>query len=1052
MVYNTSSLRPVFEYSPSGGYAYHEYFDDAMIIVDFAYQAGSNGASWSNRADKYLDGRGRVATELAFTVGFEMDVVDSVYDQWGRAQKQTRPYRRSANWVNLETPQWTNYYYDTQDRTTSVVAPDGSTTYRYYNESTYPSAATAGAGNTIRVKDAWGRERWARSDEQNRLVEVVEPDPAGSGAVASNGLKTSYTYNPLGNLTNITQGSQTRSFKYDSLGRLTNQKLAERDATLDDNGNIGSTWSDYFKYDNRGNLIERRDARRVKTSFNYNNDPLNRLYQTTYDKSAAINAANIFDSAQLTYTYVSTGDKTRISSVEMGTPNSAITEFGEQSFTYDSEGRLSGTTQSYGNNRNATTSYLFDTLDRISQVNYPAQVGQVGSPVRQMVPTYDISSRLNSLTYNGTVMATNPVYNASSQTTSLTIGSAIQEQYVFDQQSGLLTQQKVMQGATSLVDLEYNYTTNNAASNVGVKAGQLTFVKDNKNTNRNRQYSDDKMGRLTQAQGGTTFSLWSQTYGYDRYGNRISVTKSGNSAGGGLIESDGLLGNMTYNVGTNRLTTSNFTYDAAGNQTQTNENGLVQSYRYDAAGRLAEIANSAGTHTFAYGASNQRLQVTEVGAWANTTLYAWDGGSVVAEFNGVGSGMAWTKSYVYLGGRLLATESALNTNTTETKYHHPDRLGTRLVTSATGAVVSENIGLPFGNTISGESVTMQNSGSRKRFTSYDRSDTTKLDYAVNRSYSPAQGRFTQVDPIGFSACNLEHPQSLNLYAYCGNDPINLTDPDGLFWKEIGNFFKSVGKLFSKVAGAVLKVLNNTYVSWALTILGFVVGIGAVAKALGQFAKVLTKALDIVNKIRNIAGYVSVAGEVLQGNFKSLGLAIVGAIPAIIEDSVIAQLQGVAKGSQRFSLKAYWQGFKDGVKDGFHRVGTVFKRALRDIWSPVYGFYCAPGYGTPAGEMAPGVDSFDNGVCKPHDEEYVAARDQADPILKDKNSTPQQIAKARLDLNSRLRASDRTFFIQGVMTATRTHLLDRAFGVDIGTNMRFLMSTTIGGQALFGAKK
>ena len=247
VTYNTSTLRPIAEYAPTGGYAYHEYYDDAMIVVDFVYLAGANGAGWSNRVDKYLDGAGRVGAELAFTfgpTGYEMDVVDSVYDQWGRMQKQTRPYRRNANWVNVDTPQWTNYFYDAQDRISYVTAPDGSTTYRYYNEASYPSAASSptAKGSTIRVTDAWGRERWARSDEQNRLVEVVEPNPGGDGTVASSGLRTEYAYNTLGNLTNVTQDTQTRSFKYDSLGRMTNQKLAERDATLDDAGNFVATW------------------------------------------------------------------------------------------------------------------------------------------------------------------------------------------------------------------------------------------------------------------------------------------------------------------------------------------------------------------------------------------------------------------------------------------------------------------------------------------------------------------------------------------------------------------------------------------------------------------------------------------------------------------------------------------------------------------------------------------------------------------------------------------------------------------------------------------
>jgi RHS repeat-associated protein len=52
-------------------------------------------------------------------------------------------------------------------------------------------------------------------------------------------------------------------------------------------------------------------------------------------------------------------------------------------------------------------------------------------------------------------------------------------------------------------------------------------------------------------------------------------------------------------------------------------------------------------------------------------------------------------------------------------------------------------------------------------------DESGLVYARNRYYHPQLGRFISQDPIGFAG-------GLNLYAYCSNDPINFTDPLGLF--------------------------------------------------------------------------------------------------------------------------------------------------------------------------------------------------------------------------------------------------------------------------------
>ena len=42
-----------------------------------------------------------------------------------------------------------------------------------------------------------------------------------------------------------------------------------------------------------------------------------------------------------------------------------------------------------------------------------------------------------------------------------------------------------------------------------------------------------------------------------------------------------------------------------------------------------------------------------------------------------------------------------------------------------------------------------------------------------------------------------NPQSLNLYAYCTNDPVNHTDPNGL------GFFSWLKNIFKKIIGALI---------------------------------------------------------------------------------------------------------------------------------------------------------------------------------------------------------------------------------------------------------
>ena len=71
---------------------------------------------------------------------------------------------------------------------------------------------------------------------------------------------------------------------------------------------------------------------------------------------------------------------------------------------------------------------------------------------------------------------------------------------------------------------------------------------------------------------------------------------------------------------------------------------------------------------------------------------------------------------------------------------------------------------------------------KHRFTGYERDAETGIDYAMNRHYVSANGRFMQPDVLSGSIGN---PQSLNRYSYSLNDPKNLSDPSGLQYVDGG---------------------------------------------------------------------------------------------------------------------------------------------------------------------------------------------------------------------------------------------------------------------------
>jgi RHS repeat-associated protein len=101
------------------------------------------------------------------------------------------------------------------------------------------------------------------------------------------------------------------------------------------------------------------------------------------------------------------------------------------------------------------------------------------------------------------------------------------------------------------------------------------------------------------------------------------------------------------------------------------------------------------------------------------------------------------------------------------------------VTDAAGDVLNSMKYGPFGETPALSGTPFGYTGQR-----YDAE--LQAYYYKARYYSPEIGRFLSPDPIGFDAGDM------NLYAYVGNDAVNLTDPAGLVSNRMMTNNKAVG--------------------------------------------------------------------------------------------------------------------------------------------------------------------------------------------------------------------------------------------------------------------
>jgi RHS repeat-associated protein len=816
--YDFDSLRPSKVQLPSGATTVYSYNDSRLNNSKTLLSADGGVASKSSIT---VNGLGKVEQVRALAPAGQCNVTAFQYDSLGRVSKTSQPFNSNAGSNNCDssvdiskTQLWNVITFDSLGRVMTTSAADcgaaNSTTCNrtslFYDEVTRPSSASKLPGHVVRAQDATGRERWSRSDALGNLVEVVEPSAYGSnGSVSAPGdVATSYSYNALGQLTQSLQGAdrQERDFAYDSLGRLAKQYLAENSRTLNDSGQyVGSSgsWSDVFTYDDRSNLVLQTDARGITTRYDYQDDPLSRLQILSYDTTGFGDVSNpVVQAPTVLFSYALDGDVTRVAQIEManwditdpashrvsGAPTRDLQPWVQVNYTYDSQARIATKSLTYPLQKlpPLALDYQYDSLSRLVGLTYPAQYGTHTAGRKQVAYSYDVGN-LTNLSIDGIKRASGLAYNAAGQLTSLKIGPAddlqTSETFDYEPSTTLLKEQWVRRGtAKPLLDLSYAYYSN----------GQVQRVSNFTPGERlNTSYQYDGLGRLLSVEtSNEALALWSESYALDSYGNRLSAAAGGRTEDGTPIPLDGIAGSpvspnglnsLSYDTKTNHVLTAGFAYDAAGNQTRVQRfDGSWLRYQYDAAGRLAQVAddNWNTLESYQYGPDRRRLVITGSTSGTPPTYYVWDENRILGEYiQASQSTLEWSKCTTYLGNRILASFTPRDSKEF-VQYHHLDNMGTRLITNGSDSTKIEQQTLPFGTILLGASMDPVN----PVFATYNRSFVTGLDNAINREFGPGE-RFTQPDPLGISAASTAAPQSLNMYMYAGNDPVNNTDPTGL---------------------------------------------------------------------------------------------------------------------------------------------------------------------------------------------------------------------------------------------------------------------------------
>lgn len=373
-----------------------------------------------------------------------------------------------------------------------------------------------------------------------------------------------------------------------------------------------------------------------------------------------------------------------------------------------------------------------------------------------------------------------------------------------DHTSNLITSETFTLGGISKDCLKYNYDNK----------GNITEVMQNNSLV--ARYTYDSLSRLVREDNKSLNKT--TTYSYDSGGNIICKTEYNFTLVANLNFETGIEYKYSYSVEgwRDQLKAYNdekFIYDSLGNPILYRDNVLTWSH-----GRRLD---QFGDITYTYNSNHIRTSKTVNGKKTNfylngTQILRQEDGTNTIDFfygaNGIlGFSLNGTK-YLYKKNIQGDVIGILNDSGVEIGKYVYDAWGNHKI------VIQNNVKEVAISEIEEYTKNKQILELNPiRYRSYYYDVETKLYYLNSRYYDPEIGRFINSDDISYLDSSTLN--GLNLYAYCGNNPINNIDTSGFGWfKNAWNKVKKFGK----------KLINNvvSFVKGAVEVISDIVSTGS----------------------------------------------------------------------------------------------------------------------------------------------------------------------------------------------------------------------------------